>query len=122
MRDDICGILLTRNQEPEITTSEPVVANDETKQQSDDGSKIDKLEDQVLRMYNDNGSTNLLSHGDTETTPFQQEFYKEASDKHIGFLPFFYFLVHMIRWTVPITDGNMLPVLSTKSFSVPRNT
>ena len=63
-------------------------------------------------MYNDSGSYNLLSHRDSETTPFLQKFYTETSEKHIGFLPFFYSLVHLMRWKVVTKDKDMLPVLS----------
>ena len=107
------------NFETDLQTT--IAVNDETIQPSDDESKINSKEkwrcpvnkvDQVLRMYNDSGSSNLLSHRDSETTPFLQKFYTETSEKHIGFLPFFYSLVHLMRWKVVTKDKDMLPVLS----------
>ena len=109
MDEEFCGTLLTGAQSRK-QSSGPEMAPQPPK----NPVSTDNFAD-LSRRYRLDGDRNLIIHEarTQHVTAFNHDFYLESLQKFAHFLPFFFYLVHLLRWTVTTPDnGDLTPVMS----------
>ena len=117
MEEEYCGTLLTRAQ-AKLLDKQPTVHPwpPGASSPSPPASKI--IPDNIRKLYmgySIDGVENLLTSGpeDSQVTAFDHDFYRNTLDKYPQFLPFFFYLCHLVRWSVQTNgSGNLTQVMA----------
>ena len=117
MEEEYCGTLLTRAQ-AKLIDKQPAVHPwpPDASSPSPPASKI--IPDNIRKLYmgySIDGVENLLTSGpeDSQVTAFDHDFYLNALAKYPQFLPFFFYLCHLVRWSVRTNgSGNLTQVMA----------
>ena len=118
MAEEYCGTLLTRAQ-AKLLDKQPTVHTWPPSASSPSPSDSKILPDNIRKLYlgySIDGVENLLTTGpeNSQVTAFDHDFYRNTLDKYPQFLPFFFYLCHLVRWSVQTNGSRNLTQVMVK--------